>query len=204
MELDLQSEDEREVTSADYLWLRERGERLLVLILTVDIERPVIALFKVAPQITLLDAVTMAQDAHVTVEAGRVWTIHPQHQAFAVQCWHDNSSESFDNYTFVSIVNHKLRAIAGPMLSEGFTEYSTKRRRVCKTSSTPTFKFVRSNGPGYYDLVVSEMTLKVCHPESEQWSWKTGVVSRKSLRSVMRWSVKKQQYRSPSVKGPSN
>src|SRR5258708_3174168 len=162
MELDLGSDNEREFTGADYLWMRERGERLLVLILSVDIERPVIALFKIVPHITLLDAVTVAQDAHVTVAAESVWTIHPQHQAFMVQRWHDNSSESFDNYTFISIVSHKLRAIAGPILSSGFASYSATHRRLCKTSMTPTFLFVRSQG-GYFELIVNEATLKVCH-----------------------------------------
>jgi len=204
MELDLESNDELEFTSADYLWMGERGEKLLVLILRVDIERPVIALFKVTPEIMVLDTVTMAQDVHVTVEVSKVWTIHPQHQAFVVQCWHDNSSESYDNYTFISVLNKKLRAIAGPIVSMGSTSYSSARRRVCKTSMTPTFKFNRSQGGGYFDLIETDETLKVCHRESEEWSWKTGIVSKRTARVTYRWVSRVRQYRKSSAKPEGN
>jgi hypothetical protein len=207
MELDLESDDEREFTGADYLWMIERGEKLLVLILSVDIDRPVIALLKITPQITLLDAVTVAQDAHVSVDAEQVWTIHPQHQAFVVECWHDNSSESYDNYTFISIVNRKLRAVAGPIVSSGFATYSSARERICKTSMTPKFRFVRSPGggySGYFDLIDSETTLKVCHRNSEEWSWKTGVVYQKTVRRVLRWGATKKEYRKVSTRAQAS
>ena len=195
MELDPDSGDEREITEADYFWIQEGGERLLVLLLKVDVEGVVIGLFKVSAEVALLDAVTIAQDVHVDVDREKLWTIHSQHQAFSVQCWHDNSSESYDNYTFVSIVHGKLRAVAGPVVFEGFTIYSAARQRVCKTSTAPKFQFVRPQGPGYFDLAVTETTLKVCHRDSEEWSWKTGVVFQKSVRRLWRWSAKKKQYR---------
>jgi hypothetical protein len=195
MELDPDSDAEREITEADYLWMKDGGDRLLVLLFKVDTEGVVIGLFKVSPAVALLDAVTIAQDVHVDVDREKLWTIHSQHQAFSVQCWHDNSSESYDNYTFVSVVGRKLRAIAGPVVFEGFTSYSAARQRVCKTSTAPKFQFVRPQGPGYFDLAVTETTLKVCHRDSEEWSWKTGVVSQKSVRRLWRWSSKEKQYR---------
>jgi hypothetical protein len=200
MELDVDAKEEHEFTGADDLWIKDRNEKLLVLILSVDIERPVIALFKVAPQIKLLDSVTMAQDAHVTVDAKKVWTIHPQHQAFVVQCWHDNSSESYDSYTFISVSNKKLRAIAGPITSTGFTEYSSARRRVCKTSMTSTFKFNRSQRGGYFDLIETDETLKVCHRDSEEWSWKTGIVSKRTARVTYGWNSRVKRYRRSSAR----
>jgi hypothetical protein len=199
MELDPDSSDESEITEADYFWMKDGGYRLLVLLLKVNVEGVVIGLFKVSPEVGLLDAVTIAQDMHVDVNREKVWAIHPQHQAFSVQCWHDNSSESFDSYTFVSVVDRKLRAVAGPIVSSGFATYSTARQRLCKTSMTPKFQFVSSQGRGYFDLVENEMTLKVCHRESEEWSWKTGVVYRKSVRRLWQWSVKKRQYRRVSI-----
>lgn len=204
MEPDLVSNDEREITAPDYSWVKDGGDRLLVLLLKVNVEGVVIGLFKVTPQVTLLDAVTIAQDVHVDVELDKLWAIHPQHQAFIVQCWHDNSSESYDNYTFISIVNRKLRAVAGPIVSSGVATYSEARERLCKTSMTPKFQFVRSPGRGYFDLAVTETTLKVCHRESEEWSWKTGIVSRKSVRRVWRWSVKKKEYREVSTGAQAN
>ena len=195
MELDPDSDGEREITEADSFWMKEGGDRLLVLLLKVDVEGVVIGLFKVSPEVALLDAVTIAQDVHVDVDREKLCTIHSQHQAFIVQCWHDNSSESYDNYTFVSIVNRKLRAVAGPVVFEGFTTYSSARQRVCKTSTTPKFQFVQPQGHGYFDLAVTETTLKVCHRNSEEWSWKTGVVFQKSVRRLWRWSAKKKEYR---------
>jgi hypothetical protein len=200
MELDVGTDEEHEFTGADYLWMKDRNEKLLVLILSVDIERPVIALFRVTPEITLLDAVTMAQDAHVTVETKKVWTIHPQHQAFVAQCWHDNSSESYDSYTFISVSNKKLRAIAGPLISMGSTSYSSARGRVCKTSMTPTFQFNRSQPGGYFDLIETDETLKVCHRDSEEWSWKTGIVLKRTARVTYGWNSRVKQYRRSSAK----
>jgi len=200
MELDPDSDDECEITDPDYFWMQDGGDRFLVLLLKVDAERPVIGLFKVSPAATLLDAVTIAQDMHVDVDSKKLWAIHSQRQAFSVHCWHDNSSESFDNYTFISIVDQKLRAVAGPIGSMGFTTYLPARQRLCKTATTPKFQFVQSAGRGYFDLIVTERTLKVCHRESEQWSWKTGVVYQKSVRRLWRWNGKKEQYRRASVR----
>ena len=199
MELDPDSGDECEITEADYFWMKDGGDRLLVLLLKVNVEGIVIGLFKVSPEVALLDAVTIAQDMHVDVNREKVWAIHPEHQAFSVQCWHDNSSESFDSYTFVSVVDRKLRAVAGPIVSSGFATYSAARQRLCKTSMTPKFQFVSSQGRGYSDLIENEMTLKVCHRGSEEWSWKTGVVYRKSVRRLWRWSAKNKQYRRASI-----
>ena len=195
MELDMDSGDEHEISEPDYFWMKDSGDRLLVLVLKVDVEGNVIGLFKVSPNVTLLDAVTIAQDIHVSVELEKLWAIHSQHEAFSVQCWHDNSSESFDNYTFISIVDRKLRAVAGPILSSGFVSYLAARQRLCKTAMTPKFQFVRSSERGYADLFVTEMTLKACHRDSEEWSWKTGIVYRKSVRRLWRWSAKMKQYR---------
>jgi len=194
MELDTDSDEEREISEADYFWMKDDRDRRLVLLLKVDVERPVIGLFKVSPEVALLDAVTIAQDAHVDVETGKLWAIHPRREAFAVQCWHDNSSESFDGYTFISIVNHKLRAVAGQLVFSGFTTYLPARRRLCKTATTPKFQFVRSPGRAYFDLIVTDLILKVCHPEAEEWSWKTGIVFQKNVRTVWRWNAKKRQY----------
>jgi hypothetical protein len=197
MELDRDSAQECEITGPDYFWMKDGGDRLLVLILKVNVEGVVIGVFKASSQVALLDAVTIAQDVHVDVGVEKLWAIHARHQAFVVQCWHDNSSESFDNYTFISIVNGKLRAVAGPVVSSGFATYSAVRQRVCKTSTTPKFQFARSAGPGspgYFDLIVTEMTLKVCHRESEDWNWKTGIVSQKTVRRIWRWSEKNKQY----------
>lgn len=195
MEVDLSSGDQCEIGDPDYCWMKEGGGKFLVLLLKVNIEGAVIGLFKISPEVTLLDAATIAQDVHVDLDLEKLWTIHPQHQAFMVQCWHDNSSESFDSYTFVSVVNLKLRAVAGPMLSSGFATYSSARDRICKTSMTPKFQFVRSAGRAYFDLIDSETTLKVCHRNSEEWSWKTGVVYRKTVRRVWRWSATNKEYR---------
>jgi hypothetical protein len=195
MELDPASTDEREISEPDFLWMKEGAEKLLVLPLKVDSEGAVIGLFKVSPQVSLLDAITIAQDMHVSVDLEKLWDIHAQHQAFSVQCWHDNSSESFDSYTFISIVDHKFRAIAGPVTYSGFSSYSASRQRLCKTAMTPKFQFVRSAGGAYFDLIAIETTIKACHRDSEEWSWKTGVVSQQSVRRVWRWNAKSRQYR---------
>ncbi len=195
MEIDLDSGEECDISAADYFWIKDVGAKLLVLLLKVDVERPIIGLFKVSPTVVLLDAVTIAQDTHVDVDTEKLWMIHSRRQAFAVQCWHDNSSESFDNYTFISIINRKLRAVAGPIVSTGFAAYLPARQRLCKTSMTPKFQFVRSPGGAYLDPIVTQTTLKVCHRESEEWSWKTGVVYQKSVQRVWRWNAKKRQYR---------
>jgi hypothetical protein len=195
MEVDVDAGDDLEITEPDYLWLKNGGDKLLVLFLTLEPEKLVIGLFKTSPAITLLDAATIAQDVHVTVDAGKLWSIHPQHEAFAVHFWHDNSSESFDQYAFISVVNGKLRAVADTGGFQGFTDYSPARRRVCKTALSPEFRFAPLPNRGYFDLIVTEVTLKVCHPETENWSWKTGVVYRKSVRRVWRWSGKDNKYR---------
>jgi hypothetical protein len=200
MELDPESDDECEITESDYFWLKDGGDRLLVLLLKLDVEKLVIGLFRVGPAVTLLDAVTIAQDVHVDVNREKLWSIHPQHEAFAAHSWHDNSSESFDLYTFVSVVDGKLRAVANPASFQGFTDYSPVRQRVCKTAAQPEFRFVRSPGSEYFDLIVSETTLKVCHRDSEKWSWKTGIVSKKTIRRLWRWSAKNKQYRRASTR----
>ena len=200
MELDPDSGDEYEITDPDYFWLKDRGEKLLVLLLRLEIEKLVIGLFKTSPSVDLLDAVTIAQDMHVDVDAEKLWQIHPQHQAFAAHSWHDNSSESFDGYTFISVVDGKLRAVADPASAYGFTEYSPARRRVCKTATSPEFRFVRSASGDYLDLMITETTLKVCHRDSEEWSWKTGIVSKRSLVRVWRWNPKYKQYRRALVR----
>ncbi|HSE38800.1 MAG TPA: hypothetical protein VLG74_15980 [Blastocatellia bacterium] len=200
MELDLESDDEHEITESDYFWLKDGGNRFLVLLLTVDGEKIVVALFKISPAVTLLDAVTVAQDVHVDVNRERVWLIHPRHQAFAAHSWHDNSSESFDQYTFISVVDGKLRAVATPGSFEGFTDYSPARQRVCKTALSPEFRFVRSTHREYFDLIVSEKTLKVCHRDSEKWSWNTGIIYKKSVRRLWHWSAKNKQYRRASTR----
>jgi hypothetical protein len=200
MELDPESDDECEITESDYFWLKNGGDRLLVLLLKLDVEKLVIGLFRIAPAVTLLDAVTIAQDMHVDVDGEKLWSIHPQHQAFAAHSWHDNSSESFDLYTFVSVVDGKLRAVANPASFQGFTDYSSARQRVCKTAAVPEFRFVRSSQGEYFDLIVSETTLKVCHRDSEKWSWKTGIVYKKSVRRLWRWSAKNKQYRRASTR----
>jgi len=199
MELDLEAGQKHEITEADYFWIKDGGISRLVLLLSVDVERPVIGLFQISPKVTLLDAVTIAQDMHVTVEREKLWEISSQSQAFSVECWHDNSSESFDNYTFISVVNRKLRAVAGPIGSLGFSTYLPARQRLCKTATTPKFQFVRSPGAGYFDLIETETTLKVCHPDSAQWSWKTGVVYQKSVRNVWHWNQKNRRYRPAPV-----
>ena len=199
MELDPNSTDECEITDPDYLWIKDGGYRHLVLLLKVNLEAVVIGLFKVSPEVSLLDAVTVAQDMHVDVNREKVWAIHSQREAFSVHCWHDNSSESFDTYTFVSVVDLKLRAVAGPIGSSGFATYSPASQRLCKTSATPKFQFVSSQGRGYFDLIENEITLKVCHRDSEEWSWKTGVVYRKSVRRLWRWSAKHKQYRRAAI-----
>jgi hypothetical protein len=200
MELDLDSRDELEITELDYIWLKQAGVRLLVLFLTLEPEKLVIGLFKTSPEITLLDAATITQDMHTTFDPGKLWQIHPQRQAFAVHFWHDNSSESFDLYTFISVVNGKLRAIAVTGGFIGFTDYSPARRRVCKTAVSPEFRFAPAANRGYFDFIVTEVTLKVCHPESVNWSWKTGVVYRKPVRRVWRWNAKANQYRSAATR----
>ena len=200
MELDLDSDDEREINESDYFWLKYGGTRFLVLLLTVDGEKIVIGLFKISPAVSLLDVVTIAQDVHVDVNREKVWLIHPQHEAFAVHSWHDNSSESFDQYTFISVVGGKLRAIATPGSFQGFTEYSQARQRVCKTAMSPQFRFVRSPHRDYFDLIVKERTLKVCHRDSEKWSWNTGIVYTKSVRRLWQWSSKTRQYRRASTR----
>lgn len=200
MELDPDSDDEREITESDCFWLRVAGNRFLVLLLTVDGEKLVIGLFKISPAVSLLDAVTIAQDLHVDVNRDKVWLIHPQHEAFAVHSWHDNSSESFDQYTFISVVDGKLRAIAAPASLQGFTDYSPARQRVCKTALSPQFRFVPSPHRVYFDLIVSEKTLKVCHRDSEKWSWNTGIVYTKSVRRLWQWSAKNKQYRRASTR----
>jgi hypothetical protein len=199
MELDTESVDEHEIAETDYFWITDAGAKLLVLLFEVDGGKVGIGLFKISPEVSLLDAVTIAQDMHVNVDRDKVWEIRPGSQAFAVQCWHDNSSESFDAYTFISVVNRKLRAIANPGPYSGFAEYSAARQRLCKTSTTPKFQFVRSAAGGYFDLIVTEMALKVCHRESVEWSWKSGVVYRKSVRRLWRWSAKMKQYRKRST-----
>lgn len=199
MELDPDADDKCEITEPDYLWIKDGSEKLLVLLLKVDGEKIVIGLFNVASEITLLDAATIAQDIHADLSLHKLWAIHSQHEAFSVECWHDNSSESFDNYTFISVVDRKLRAVAGPIITSGFATYLAARQRLCKTSMTPKFEFVRSQGAGYFDLVVTETTLKVCHRDSEEWSWKTGVVFNKSARRQWRWSPKNKQYRRAST-----
>jgi len=199
MEPDLDSHDAREIADPDYFWMKDDGSRCLVLVLKVDTEGVVIGLFKTTPKVTLLDAVTTAQDMHVDLEMKKLWTIGSQRQAFSVQCWHDNSSESYDNYTFISIVNHKLRAIAGPMGFISFETYLTARRVLCKTSPSPTFRFTPSPGAKYFDFIVSETTLKVCHRESaENWDWKTGIVYRRTVDRLLRWSPRKRQYQQVS------
>lgn len=200
MELDLDSRDELEITELDYIWLKQAGVRLLVMLLTLEPEKLVIGLFKTSPEITLLDAATITQDMHTTFDPGKLWQIHPQRQAFAVHFWHDNSSESFDLYTFISVVNGKLRAIAVTGGFIGFTDYSPARRRVCKTAVSPEFRFAPAANRGYFDFIVTEVTLKVCHPESVNWSWKTGVVYRKPVRRVWRWNAKANQYRSAAAR----
>jgi len=199
MELDPDVSDETEVAEPDYFWMKDGKDRLLVLLLKVDGEKVVIGLFTASPKITMLDAVTIAQDIHVDVIREKLWAINSQHEAFRVECWHDNSSESFDSYTFVSVIDHKLRAVAGPVLSSGFATYSSAQQRLCKTSMSLKFQFVPSQGREYFDLIVNEMTLKACHRDSEEWSWKTGVVSNKSVRRLWAWSAKSKQYRRAST-----
>jgi len=198
MELDTESDDQHQITETDYFWMEDAGEKHLVLFLNVDGEKAVIGLFKVSPEVSLLDAATIAQDMHTDVDREKLWEIRPKGQAFTVHCWHDNSSESFDSYIFVSIVNRKLRAIAYPWSFSGFVEYSAARRRLCKTAMTPRFQFARTATRGYFDLIVTETTLKACHGESEEWSWKTGLVYRKSVRRLWRWNPAKKQYRKAS------
>src|SRR5258706_453981 len=82
MELDPDSGEECEITEADYFWMKDGGDRLLVLLLKVNAEGVVIGLFKISPEVALLDAVTIAQDIHVDVNREKVWAIHTQHQAF--------------------------------------------------------------------------------------------------------------------------
>src|SRR4030095_7409089 len=193
MELETESTDEHEITGTDYFWIMDEGENLLVLLVTVDEQKVVLGLFRVSSEISLLDAATIAQDMHVDVDREKLWQVRPAGQAFTVHCWHDNSSESFDAYVFVSIVNHKLRAIADPGAFSGFSDYSATRQRLCKTATTPKFQFVRAAGRGYFDLIVNEETLKACHGESQKWSWKTGIVYRKSARRLWRWRPKTKQ-----------
>jgi hypothetical protein len=200
MELDPGSDDECEITESDYFWLRDGANRFLVLLLTVDGEKLVIGLFRISPSVALLDAVTIAQDVHVNVNREKLWPIHSQREAFAVHSWHDNSSESFDQYTLISIVDGKLRAIAAPPGLQGFTDYSPARQRVCKTAMTPDFRFVRSPQREYFDLIVHEKTLKVCHRDSENWNWDTGIVYKKSVRRLWQWSAKNKQYRRSSTR----
>ena len=200
MELDPESDDECEITDPDYFWLKNGGERLLVLLLRLEIDKLVIVLYKTSPVVDLLDAVTIAQDIHVDVDSEKLWQIHPQHEAFVAHSWHDNSSESFDRHTFISVVDGKLRAVADPASSYGFTEYSPARQRVCKTATSPEFRFVRSASGAYFDLIVTETTLKVCHGDSEEWSWKTGIVSKRSVARVWRWNPKSKQYRRTAVR----
>jgi hypothetical protein len=199
MELETESNDEHEITESDYFWIKDEGENYLVLLVMIDGEKVVIGLFKTSSEISLLDAVTIAQDMHVDVDREKLWQVRPGGQAFTVHCWHDNSSESFDAYIFISIVNRKLRAIADPGAFYGFSDYSAARERLCKTATSPRFQFVRSPGRGYYDLVVTVMTLKACHADSQEWSWKTGIVFRKSARRLWRWSPKMKQYRKVST-----
>lgn len=203
MELDLEPDGECEMGEPDYFWMKEGGQRLLLLLLQVDGAKSgvVLGLFKVSPEVGLLDAVTIAQDMHVSVDTESLWAIHSQHQAFVVESWHDNSSESYDTYTFVSIVAGKLRAIADSTPPYGFTEYSPARQRLCKTATTPKFQFVQSSGRKYYDLLIRETTLKVCHRESEEWSWKTGIVSQKVSRQLLRWNPRVKRYRKPTARG---
>jgi len=200
MELDLESRDEIEITEPDYFWLNDGGAKRLVVLLTLEPEKLVIGLFETSPAIKLLDAATTTQDMHTTFDRGKLWQIHPQRQAFAAHFWHDNSSESFDQYIFVSVVNGKLRAIAVTGGFTGFTDYSPARRRVCKTAVSPEFRFAPSANRGYFDLIVTEVTLKVCHPESVNWSWKTGVVYRKPVRRVLLWNAKAKQYLSAATR----
>jgi hypothetical protein len=83
MELDLNSNDECEITEPDYFWLKNGSDRLLVLLLTLDAEKLVIGLFKTSPTVALVDVVTIAQDVHVNIDRKKLWSIHPQHEAFA-------------------------------------------------------------------------------------------------------------------------
>ncbi len=199
MELDPDAGAECEITDQDYILMKDGDDTFLVLFLGVDGTKVVTGLFKISPEVTLLDAVTIAQDMHADVEPEKVWTIHPRHQAFVVHCWHDNSSESFDQYTFISIVDRKLRAVADLGGFEGFVTYMPARQRLCKTAISPKFQFVQSSSPGYLDLIVNAMALKACHRDSEEWSWKTGVVYQKSVRQLWRWDARKKQYRKAST-----
>lgn len=198
MELDLEPNHECEMGEPDYFWMREGGQRLLVLLLEVDSAQSgvILGLFKVSPEVVLLDAVTIAQDMHVSVDTQTLWPIHSEHQAFVVESWHDNSSESYDTYTFVSILAGKLRAIADFTPAYGFTEFAPSQR-LCKTATTPRFQFVQSSGKGYYDLLVHETTVKACHRESDEWSWKTGIVYRKVSRHLLRWNPRTRHYGKP-------
>jgi hypothetical protein len=195
MEIDTEGDEKHEISSPDYFWLKDGDRSLLVLVLTVDSIQSVIAVFKTTPAVTLLDAGTIAQDMHVSVEREKVYTIGPGHQAFTVVCWHDNSSESFDHFTFVSVVDQKLKAIAVPGAYTGFSTYSQARQRMCKQSTSPKFQFAPTQGNGYYDLIVSEWTIKACHRDNEEWSWKTGIVFQRTVKRTWRWDPRRKQYR---------
>lgn len=203
MELDLEPDDDCEMGEPDCFWIKDGGKRMLILVLEVNSAKSgiILGLFKVSPEVVLLDAVTIAQDMHVSVNTETLWPIHSQHQAFVVESWHDNSSESYETYTFVSIFAGKLRAIADSTPPYGFTEFSPASQRLCKTATSPKFQFVQSSGREYYDLLIRETTLKVCHRESDEWSWKTGIVSQKVSRQLLRWNPRAKKYRRPPARG---
>lgn len=195
MELDPEGDEKHTISGPDFIWLKDGDRSLLVLVLTVDDSQSVMALFKASPTVALLDAATIAQDMHVSIEVDKVYTIHPGRQAFSVVCWHDNSSESYDHYTFISVVDQKLKAIAVPGAYSGFSTYSQARHRMCKQSTSPKFEFVPTPNQGYFDLIVSEWTIKACHPDSEEWSWKTGIVFQRTVKRSWHWDPRKKQYR---------
>src|SRR6185369_14841420 len=74
MEIDPDGDEKHEISSPDYLWLKDGDRSLLVLVLTIDDIQSVMALFKTSPAVALLDAATIAQDSHVSIEREKVYT----------------------------------------------------------------------------------------------------------------------------------
>jgi hypothetical protein len=196
-EYDPESNYDIEISDVNPFWIRSEGRRLVVIVFGIDATgggiAQVAALIDETPEPKLLDLVNITADQHTSVE-DRLIDISSSSQAFEIDNWHDNSSESYDIISYFAAVGGKLKVVLDGPAYVGTTDYNSRTDRVCKTAYEHRMHLLPTSHSGYHDIALDVTELKVCHGGQEDWSWDTGIVRRKRTREIWRWNPRHAAY----------
>ncbi len=150
-----------------------------------------LVLAQVLPTYQFLDAIDVAQDAHVNLstEFG-VLPLKPGVWGFGILSWHLNAGENYENFLMIGVLDGKLHVLYdGPFLYN-FMEpgNGTKPCRVEQDLTPP--KVAPTQHAGMNDITMAVTEKRLCGADMNHEK----AVSQRNFSAVLTWDPAKKKY----------